>query len=82
MATQKTDFDFQEFAQRWKAPAVARTDEALAAFSGGTLPKARTMANLDSLGKGPKGRFRVGRCVAYPVSSLLRWMAERGGVNS
>ena len=71
------NFDFEEFVRCWKAPCVARTDEALIAFAGGVLPSARRMANLDSLGQGVPGRFRVGRCVAYPVRELVEWMKKR-----
>jgi len=35
------------------------------------------MANLDSLGKGPKGRIRIGKKVAYKVEDLVKWMQER-----
>ena len=45
-------------------------------FSGGIL-NARTLANADCLGTGPKGRVRVGRKVAYPVDSLIEWMQAK-----
>lgn len=68
----------KQFNKKWNAPCVARDDKSLVAFGGGSLPSARTMANLDSQGLGPKGRFRVGKKVAYPVESLVSWMEERG----
>lgn len=62
---------FQELADAWKAPIVSRGEVGL--FSGGLL-NARTLANHDSLGTGPKGRLRIGRKVAYPVAELIAWM--------
>ncbi len=37
----------------------------------------RHLANLDSQGRGPKGRVRIGGQVAYPVTELLAWLAAR-----
>jgi hypothetical protein len=34
-------------------------------------------ANLDSLGTGIKGRFRVGRQIAYPVDSVVEFLESR-----
>lgn len=67
----------EEMGLRWKAPVVARTDDALSRFSGGALPSARRMANLDSLGSGPANRFRIGKMVVYPVGDLIDWMKAR-----
>ena len=66
--------DLSVLAQAWKAPYVARRQ--VSEFSGGMLHH-RTMANLDSLGKGPAGRIRMGRTIAYPTSALVEWMEER-----
>ena len=65
---------FQLMAEKWRTPFVAR--DRVAEFSGGILHP-RTMANLDSNGKGPKGRIRVGRKVAYEVNELCKWLASR-----
>ncbi len=37
----------------------------------------RTMANLDSLGRGPAKRVLLGKTVGYPREALLVWLAER-----
>lgn len=61
-------------AEKWPSPFVSR--EEVGRFSGGILHP-RTMANLDCLGKGPAGRVRVGRKVAYRVDDLVKWLEER-----
>lgn len=60
--------------EKWRAPIVARTE--IREFSGGALSE-KYMANLDSSGMGPAGRFRCGRKICYPVDSLIQWMADR-----
>lgn len=67
-------FDFSKLAEFWPSIIVSRDE--VERFSGGVL-NLKTMANLDSTGKGPKGRFRVGRKICYPVDSLCRWMEDR-----
>ncbi|HNQ85700.1 MAG TPA: hypothetical protein PKJ72_07275 [Deltaproteobacteria bacterium] len=62
--------------EKWPSPYVARSE--VEKFSGGIL-KARTVANLDSQGKGPKVRFRVGKKVVYTAISLIEFMQERSG---
>ena len=42
----------------------------------GGIISSKTLANLDSLGKGPK-RMRVGRKVAYLTEDLLEWLETR-----
>jgi hypothetical protein len=37
----------------------------------------RTVANLDSLGKGINGRFRCGRAVVYPVKEVVQFIQAR-----
>jgi hypothetical protein len=37
----------------------------------------RTMANLDSLGLGPRRRVRNGRLIGYPKLDLLVWLDDR-----
>ena len=70
------DYDLNRLADNWHAPVVGRNDKALHDFSGGALPVARTMANLDSRGEGPP-RFRIGKRVVYPVDTLIVWMKKR-----
>jgi hypothetical protein len=43
----------------------------------GGLVKARTLANLDCLGKGPSVKVKMGRIVAYSRDSFLEWLSER-----
>lgn len=71
----KTDKpDFSSLRDKWPSPIVAR--DAVKDFSGGTL-NSRSMANLDCKGLGPKGRFRIGRKIAYTVDALIEHMTER-----
>ena len=43
----------------------------------GNLLHPRTVANLDSLGKGISGRFRCGRSVVYPVKEVVQFIQAR-----
>ena len=61
-------------ASAWPSPIVARSE--VGHFSGGVL-NPRSLANMDSLGRGPANRIRIGRKVAYPVCDLVEWMRER-----
>ncbi|BBO73350.1 hypothetical protein DSCW_07670 [Desulfosarcina widdelii] len=65
---------FLVLVENWPSPFVAR--EKLPDFSGGIL-NSRYVANLDSQGNGPKGRFYVGRKAAYPTVSVADWMWQR-----
>ncbi|MFZ4438352.1 MAG: hypothetical protein ACOYOS_07995 [Syntrophales bacterium] len=65
---------FQEMLDAWPSPLVARTE--CSTFSGG-LVKEKTLANYDSAGIGPKGRFRIGRKICYPTKNLVAWLQER-----
>ncbi len=60
--------DLKELASRWPSPFVARTE--IRNFSGGLISE-KYIANLDSQGAGPEGRFKIGRKVGYPVISFL-----------
>ena len=42
----------------------------------GGVISSKTLANLDSLGEGPR-RMRVGRKVVYKTEDLLEWLAQR-----
>ncbi len=64
----------QSMAEKWPSAWVARTE--VERFSGGLIGE-KYLANLDSAGKGPRGRFRSGRKVCYPVASLISWLEER-----
>ncbi len=63
-----------ELAERWPSAYVARKE--VDRFSGGIL-NARSMANYDCLGIGPKKRIRIGRKIAYPVDALVAWLEDR-----
>jgi len=52
---------FQDMAERWPSAWVARTQAEH--FTGGIISE-KYLANLDSAGKGPAGRVRIGRKIA------------------
>ena len=62
----------------WPSPFVARTE--IKVFSGGLISE-KYIANLDSQGAGPEGRFKVGRKVAYRVDALIAWLESRSSVD-
>jgi hypothetical protein len=61
-------------AEKWPSPIVSRTE--IRQFTGGVITE-KYIANLDSLGKGPANRFRLGRKVVYPVSDFVTWLESR-----
>jgi len=61
-------------ADRWPSEVVARRE--VGRFTGGGISP-KTMANLDSLGEGPRDRYIMGRNVVYPVKSFVVWLQER-----
>jgi hypothetical protein len=61
-------------AEQWPSQIVARTE--IKKFTGGLISE-KYIANLDSAGKGPAGRIRIGRKIAYPVNELVRWLESR-----
>jgi hypothetical protein len=66
--------DLKQLKDKWPSSVVARTD--IRSFTGGLVSE-KYLANLDSQGAGPEGRFKVGRKVGYPVDSLIRWLELR-----
>jgi len=60
--------------QNWPAPVVARSE--ISTFTGGLL-SSRSLANLDSLKKGPGGKVRLGRNVGYEKAALIKWLSAR-----
>lgn len=60
--------------EKWPSGFVARTS--IKSFSGG-LYSTGYCANLDSQNKGIPGAFRVGRCIAYPVDSVVNWLISK-----
>ena len=71
--------DFQNMAERWPSAWVSRTE--IGHFTGGIISE-KYLANLDSAGKGPAGRVRCGRKIAYPVAELVEWLESRSVVIS
>jgi hypothetical protein len=69
--------DLSHLAESWPSSMVARSE--VERFSGGIL-SAGYLANLDCIGRGPTGRIRIGRKVAYPVNALIEWMEARAEV--
>lgn len=65
---------FDKMLNSWPAEIVARSE--VAKFTGGAL-NPRTLANLDSLGKGPEGRFKMGRKNVYDKQALVDWLVSR-----
>lgn len=65
---------FQSMADRWPSSFVARTE--VERFTGGIISE-KYLANLDSQGRGPAGRVRCGRKIAYPVATLVKWLESR-----
>lgn len=68
----KKQFDFGSLAE--KLPPIISRDH-IEKLLGGVV-SAKRMANLDSLGQGPK-RLRIGRKVAYRTRDLLEWLECR-----
>lgn len=64
----------KEAGRKWPSSIVARSE--VPKFTGGSI-KNRTMANKDSLGVGPKGAFKVGRNVVYPVDNFCDWLIQQ-----
>ncbi len=62
--------------QNWPSPVVARSE--ISTFTGGLLAP-RSLANLDSLKKGPGGKVRLGRSVGYEKAALIDWLTARLG---
>ncbi len=65
---------FREMAEKWPSTVVARGQ--VKTFTGGAL-SGKTVANADSDGTGPEGRFKVGRQTVYPVATFISWLETR-----
>jgi hypothetical protein len=66
--------DLSDLKKCWKSTIVARTE--ITVFTGGLISE-KYIANLDSQGGGPPGRFKIGGKVAYPVDQLILWLENR-----
>ncbi|GFO60958.1 hypothetical protein GMST_32830 [Geomonas silvestris] len=71
------DLNLKSMAERWPSAIVARNE--VDRFTGGVISP-RSLANLDSLGLGPEGAFRIGRKVAYPVAAFIDWLEGRASL--
>jgi hypothetical protein len=65
---------FEAMAEAWPSPVVARNK--VQELTGG-LVTPNYLANLDSQGLGPAGRFKCGGKVGYPVDSFIEWLVGR-----
>jgi hypothetical protein len=65
---------FHNMAEKWPSTVVARGQ--VKTFTGGAL-SGKTVANADSQGNGPEGRFKVGRQTVYPVENFISWLEGR-----
>ena len=66
---------YNKMAARWPSSIVARAE--VKNFTGGGI-SSKTLANADSKGIGPAGRFLVGRRICYTVPALLEWLRNHG----
>ena len=66
----------QSAGEKWPTTFVSRAQ--VPCFTSGAIA-AGTIANLDSMGHGPAGAFRIGRKVCYPVDSLVEWLIMHVG---
>jgi len=63
-----------EAARMQKSAFISR--DQIGEFTGGAFSP-RYMANLDSLGLGPDGTFKLGRKKMYSLRPLVQWMIAR-----
>ena len=70
--------DLSSLAEKWPSGLVPR--QRISDFTMG-LVKEHSLAMYDSLGAGPKGRFKVGRKVVYPVKEVISWLEDRSSVD-
>ena len=66
--------DLSYLADGWQSKIIARTD--VRRFTGGVM-SAKYLANLDSQGKGPLGKFKIGRKTVYPIKNFISWLEDR-----
>lgn len=71
---EKAKNHFSSMAEKWPSSFVARQE--MKNFTGGIISE-KYIANLDSQGKGPAGKVRIGRKVAYPVTEVITWLEGR-----
>ena len=64
----------EQLNSKWQTPFVPR--QQIGVFTSG-LYSCEYLANLDSLGTGPQGAFKIGRQVVYPLANLTEWLIAR-----
>jgi hypothetical protein len=64
-------------ADKWPSSVIARTE--VERFTGGIVSE-KYLANLDSEGRGPEGRVRIGRKIVYPVHEFVKWLETRSAI--
>lgn len=69
--------NLQNLADKWPSAIVARDE--IDSFTGGVISP-KSLANMDSLGIGPQGAFRIGRKIAYPVNNVITWLESRASL--
>ena len=71
--------DLRILADKWPSAIVSR--DKIEDFTGGLITS-KYLANIDSAGdkKGPQGRIRIGRKVAYLVSEFVKWLEARAEI--
>lgn len=65
---------YQKMEAKWPSSIVARSE--IKKFTGGGISP-KTVANADSIGRGPKDRFYLGKNTCYPVSSVIEWLKQK-----
>ena len=68
------NYQFIEQLRKELPPVFARHE--VGRLTGGIISPG-TLGNLDSLGKGPAGRLRIGHKVAYSRDLFVDWIAGR-----
>lgn len=66
--------NLSSLATKWPSTIVAR--RSVREFTGGLLSP-KTLANLDSQGEGPDGRFCCNGQVCYSADKLVEWLEKR-----
>lgn len=68
----------EQLSDAWPPPVVARSS--IAAFTGGALQPG-TMANEDSRGTGPAGKFLMAGKVVYEKAQLVEWLKKKSSLS-
>jgi hypothetical protein len=74
---QERKIDLSHLAKNWTSTIIARSEVKL--FTGGLVTQGY-IANLDSMGKGPEGRIRIGRKIGYLVDPFIKWLESRSEI--